>query len=234
MPLKPVETARIMHARRSFLVGLTVAVLLLSTGALMAETVAITLPSELDGANSFNAEVGWVFETTAAIRITSVGVWDDGSIESGGKRMYFRLWDDESQTFLEQHLLDATNSTLEGPTTTIFPGRDYEEEGQFRFRQLDTPIQLEADHRYVVTGSWPGNPYSWTYTHISPTNVAAGIIYPNEGRWNWSGYPSRVHGPGWFGANFKCEVVPIPPAGLIGALGLGVLALVRRRGRRTR
>ena len=220
------------HPNSLLLVGLAFALMAAATGESRAETVAITLPSELDGANSFNAEVGWVFETTTALKITSVGVFDDGSIESLGKTTRWRLWDDEDKVFLTEYVVNASNSELEGPTTTIFPGYSIEEVGQFRYRDLDTPYLLEAGHRYVVTMSWPGNPYSWTYSHLPPTSVAPGIIYPNEGRWNWSGYPDRVHYDGWFGSNFKVEAVPLPPAALLGAIGMGVLAFLRRRGRR--
>lgn len=120
--------------------------------------------------------------------------------------------------------LVASATVAAGTSDTLLSG--------FRYNRNIAGAVLLAPGNYVIA-TVTGSQDAYLYRAAS-VNPGAGIAY-GENRYVKSptlAFPTTNYMPedfGYFGANFTYEVAPVPEPASIAALGVGVVALVRRR-----
>lgn len=209
-------------------------ILLLSWSA-SAGTIALNFSLADNTGNFFDGAgvrtAGWGFTPNEDILVTALGVYDPTGNGTGTSHDV-GIWTLGGGSLV-------TSMTISGGIQT----------GAFRFLALSTSVVLSAGNEYVIASTTNQNGEGWTWTNVA---YGAGVPAPNvtydttdltfdAGGNFWfccNGgaltYPAnRDNRPQFFGPNLEFEsTVPEPATAALIPVGLGLLAIARKRGRR--
>ncbi|MCQ0971796.1 DUF4082 domain-containing protein [Paracoccus sp. TK19116] len=207
-----------------------VAMSLAGTGASAATSPAVTLnntPATVVETQDFS--VGYRFEALENLNVTALGAYDAGLDGFAGRA--------------ELGLFSLSGTLLASATITGAQGTLV---SQFRYANLLSPVSISKGTEYVL-GAWfserngifNSNYGAQEGGRVSLTSDVIRLLrnrdLPNTGQLVFpSREPSNSH-LGTFGPNMLAEIapVPVPAAGLLLLGGIGTLAAMRRRTRRT-
>lgn len=172
---------------------------------------------------------GWEFTTHRELRVSELGLYD---FQQNGLGV--------------EHEVGLFRSSDQQLLASVFvgPGTDDPLEGGFRYAGLASPLTLEASEKYFVGALYYPMSHDmdyaaflWSFDSSPPGSISVhpaisldqegfdqtgpGLAFPTEGPRR----PDDLH----ISSNFRFEVVPVPAAVLLGALGLGCAGWRLRR-----
>lgn len=208
---------------RTCLLAIVVAASMCLTSVASADVMAVSNVDRNTGVSptANNFMLGWSFTPTQDVKVTALGVFDrdNNNVLAGDTDV--KIWRQSDAT-----LITSAAVTTSAPIS-----------GEFFWATLATQDQatLQANTTYVIAcRTYPG---SERYMYNSSATMASEITYvTTEGQsgTDWTNMPADPVQQGWvmgfFGPNFKYEVVPEPMT--MSLLSLGGLAMLARRRRK--
>ena len=216
--------------------SLAFAAMLATTVTAWSQTPAInlTVPGDYTQGSYIN---GFLFESSQAISVTSLGYFYDPLVGWGSSHpvgLYSVSLSSTVNPYDGNGYWQAvTGSTLLASTTLTTANAS---SGYYKYGSLASPVTLAANTLYALTGLSYGDPYTVfsVYTVSSPITFEGGagsgvtttstFAPPTTAYTNAANFGSF---PYWPSTNILFNAVPEPTP--FAAVGLGVLALVRRK-----
>jgi hypothetical protein len=195
------------------------ALLLVVSAVANADTVALS--SFSGGVNATSASdqlYGWIFQVSAPITVTSLGVFDFGS-DGLAISHDVGIFDQGTQALL------GSTTVPSGTAGTLISG--------FRFQSV-SPFSLAAG-TYVIAMTMPQGNSDYQYVLVSSFSTAAGITWVNSAFDGGStlAFPNPANNgafaPGMFGPNFTFTATPEPGTMLL--MGSSIVGLWSQRKR---
>ncbi|HEY8231213.1 MAG TPA: DUF4082 domain-containing protein [Vicinamibacteria bacterium] len=167
--------------------------------------------------------LGWGFDLTQSITVTSLGYWDEGG-DGFGENHEVGIW------AADQTLLASTTVTNASPNVVASTSGF----GSWHFQPLASGLQLDAG-TYFIGGTHTGPDQFRTL--VSDIALGPGIVNFVSGRFEFGGslqFPAQTESSAFslYGPNFEYEADAVPEPTTLGLLGLGVMGLAKARRRK--
>jgi len=194
---------------------------LLTLGAALSAVAsanpAVSL-TNASGPEASNVLLGWSFSTTTDVYVTGLGYVDLGA--------------DGMNSSHEIGIFDVAANSLV-TSATLAAGTASTKLGDFRYATADG-AKLSAGKRYMIVGTNDSD--LWTTDQHSIASFASEIVPDNYSAFNYGvnslQIPTQTYVyKQYFGPSFTYSAQPVPEPASMAALGLGAVALLKRRKR---